>query len=277
MKALVFLVGFLSTAAFSQPNCNAYKWMGDSTQYKACTFTEKRIGRYYQFSREFHKMMDSALAICPHFAYAWREKSAAYVKSGNFLEWKKLIDKAVELEPAVYLPVRISLRYKFFADYKGALKDLEELAQKTNGNVGQSSNGTYHLNVVKALCLKALGKRIEAISVLEAHFKNEPTNRSLYDYLHLGVLYLETGNLPKALEYLEKQIATYTFAENHFYLALCYKQSRELDKFRIHLLKAQELMLLRKCIFDEYNELFDQVYLDQIIKEIKVAEGLSKK
>ena len=61
---------------------------GDSLKYEACKETENAQG-YYQFSKEFQTVMDNAIEIDPTFAYAYRAKSVAYLKSGDFFAMEK--------------------------------------------------------------------------------------------------------------------------------------------------------------------------------------------
>ncbi|WP_378184800.1 hypothetical protein ACE939_08410 [Aquimarina sp. W85] len=90
---LIFLFSFSSI--FSQPNCEAFKYYGETLKYEACKKAEQ-IQNYYQFSKKFQKILDESILIDSTFAYAYREKSVAYLKSGDFITWKRLIDKAVK-------------------------------------------------------------------------------------------------------------------------------------------------------------------------------------
>lgn len=268
MKLFVISALFICTLPLlAQPNCKAFLWQGDTAQYLACKLLEENINKYYQFSREFHALIDSAIEICPRFAYAYREKAAPYVKSGHFLEWKKYIDLAVKYDTLGYLPVRASLRYKFFADYNGALEDIRLLEQKVKGNIGYSSNGTYHLLVVKALCLKQSGELTNGIQVLEAWVNKKEYTPGLYDYLHLGVMYLEAGDYKKADHYLTLQNKKYEYAETYYYLSLLCSKTNQLDRVKALKEKALNLFLKNQKLNDPYNYLINQIDLRQLSKE----------
>jgi len=248
----------------AQPNCKVFLWKGDTAQYQACKLLEENIGKYNQFSKEFHALVDSAIEICPRFAYAYREKAAPFVKSGQFIEWKKYIDLAVKYDTLGYLPVRASLRYKFFADYTGTLEDIGLLEQKVKGNIGYSSNGTYHLLVVKALCLKQSGDQAKGIQVLEAWVNNKVYTPGLYDYLHLGVMYLEAGDYKKAEHYLLLQNNKYDYAETYYYLSLLTGKINQMDKMKSYKERATNLFLKNQKLNDPYNNLIDQIDLRQL-------------
>jgi len=276
MKHVLVISFFLPLGVCGQPNCQAFLYDGDTLQYKACKLIEDIDKRYYQFSREYQELMDEALEICPYFAYAYREKSSAYVKSGNFIMWKKLIDKAVEYAPQDYLGVRASLKFKMFADYKGAIEDINKLDSLFDYDIGPTSNGIYHLNIAKALCYKALGQKEKAIEIVEDQLEKDAHYLGAYDYLHLGVLYFETNRLQKAIDAFQQQEEENNLAENHFYLALVYKELGQIDQYIKHLEEANSLYNNRYHMFDSYNHLLDEIFLENIENEIKTATTLAK-
>lgn len=251
----------------AQPNCNVFLWEGDTAQYKACKILTENQSNYYQFTQAFHKLVDSALLICPYFAYAYREKAAPYVKSGNFIEWKRYIDLAVKYDSLGYLPVRASLRYKFFADYDGTIQDIELLERINKFDIGSTSNGTYHLTIVKALCYKQLGKTKEGIDLIERLIQQKNYTAGLYDYLHLGVMYYETGNYEKCIIILNKQLAQYDFAEVQYYLASSYKKIGNTEAYLQAKQSAVKLYKENKRMFDQYHFMIDQIF-EQDINQI---------
>jgi len=261
---ILVIVFFTFQLAVSQPNCNVYIWQGDTAQYMACKLLEENINNHYQFSKEFQALVDSAISICPRFAFAYREKAAPYVKSGNFIEWKKYIDLAVKYDTLSYLPVRASLRYKFFADYVGSIEDIELLEKKATGDIGYSSNGTYHLSVVKALCLKQTGRITEGIQILEEFVSKENYMPGLYDYLHLGVMCLETGDFNKSKKYLLLQNVQYEYAETYYYLSLLSKKANQFEEVNYFKKKSEDLYQKSQKLNDPYNYLIDQIDYQQI-------------
>jgi tetratricopeptide (TPR) repeat protein len=272
MRLFIFIFFFVSVSiSYSQGNCNAFLWQKDTLKYKACQLIENNQDKFYQFDSRFHKLMNEALEICPYYAYPYRELAAPYVKSGNFLMWKKYIDKAVKYEPKDYLSVRASLRFKFFADFKGAIKDIDSLSSIVSYDIGYSSNGTYHLNVVKGLCLKSLGRTDEAIAIIAKQSEIED-DFGMYNYLHLGVLYMEKEDCKNALDSFEKQSNINNLAENQYYAALSNKNLNNLTKALSFLKEALKLYRSEQRMFDPYNELIDQIYMSDITREIKSIE-----
>lgn len=256
----------------AQPNCEVYKFSGDTLKYKACK-KAMEISGHYQFSKEYQTILDEAIKIDPTFDYAYWAKSIAYLKSGDFITWKTLIDKAVELNPNEHLGYRGWCRYQFFRDYKGAIADIEKLDSLVTYDIGQSQNGTYHLNIAKGLCYKALGENEKATTIIENQIQlNEEENFvGAYDYLHLGVLYLEAKEWEKAFEAFHKQSEYNELAENQYYLALTFKAVGKLTDYKSCLEKAKQLYLKGSKMFDPYSDPMDKIYFETIERELKTG------
>ena len=263
---------FAFSSAFAQPNCEAYKYYGDTLKYEACK-KAMEIKGHYQFSKEYQTVLDESIEIDPTFDYAYWAKSIAYLKSGDFVTWKKLIDKAVEYNPKEHLGYRGWCRYQFFRDYKGAIKDVEKLDSLVDYDIGQSQNGTYHLNIAKGLCYKAIGEKEKAIAIIEKQIKlnEEEDFVGAYDYLHLGVLYLGTEKIEKAVETFKKQSENNELAENQYYLALTYLKLDKPAESKSCLEKAKELYIGGRKMSDPYSNPMDKIYLEDIENELKTA------
>lgn len=264
-KIVLFLL--LPLYGFSQPNCNYFLVKGDTAQYKACKSVEGLSNRYYQFQKEFHDILDSAIKIAPNFAYAYREKSVAYLKSGDFLTWKLLIDKAVALEPLTHLGARGWCRYQFFRDYQGAITDIEKLDSMTTYNIGYSVNGDYHLNIAKALCYSALNQKQKAIDVFNAQLSTENYSPNLYDYYQLGVTYYQLNDYDKALKAFERQSQINELAENAYYKCLIYKQQNNIAAYKTYKELALKLYQSKKYLFDTYTHHLNKVFYETILNE----------
>lgn len=227
-----------------RPNCEAYRYMGDDC-YNACKQSYNAI-MYPQGSRKSQEYFDKAIDLCPDFAYAWHEKAVPYLKRGSFIEWKAMMDKAVDLEEEQRLGYRGWCRYQFLRDYEGAIKDIERLEEIMQGyDIGYAQNGDCHLLVAKALCYKGLGQKEKALQVLEA-FVNDPNFFAMpYDFLHLAVMYLEADMLSKSEQALAEQIKVNpNLADNYYYLA------------RTKLALGQKNA--SKTAFQKCNELYEQ-------------------
>ncbi len=269
MRSILMIIGLiLSYTLLGQPNCEAFKYYGDELKYKACKTAEKRAG-HYQFSKAYQEALDEALAIDSTFAFAYRAKSTAYLKSGDFLSWKQLMDKAVQYDPKGQLDYRGWCRYQFFRDYEGAIADIELLDSLVDYDIGHSVNGDYHLHIARALCYKAIGQPKKAISIIEKQLQDITHFLGVYDHLHLGVLYHETQQYDKAVEALKQQEQTNDLAENRYYLALVYKALGDEVEYRSNLKEAKLKYENGLKMFDPYVEQMDKIYLEDIENQLK--------
>jgi tetratricopeptide (TPR) repeat protein len=212
---------------------------------------------------------DKAIALCPSFDYAYREKSVPYLKRGDFVTWRMIIDQAVRLDPAVYLGIRGWCRYKFLSDYQGAIEDIEKLDSLVSFDIGYTGDGDYHLQFIRALSYKGLGQKQKAIDIIEKRMSEEKYSPLSYDYLHAGVLYLETGAYAGAIANLKKQITVNDYiAETYYYLAITYKKLQNKEEWEKNITRAREYYLQGRQRTDPYTAPMDKIYLITIENEL---------
>ena len=242
----------------AQVNCTAIE--GEDCK-KACEIFNKDSAS--QGSRQSQEHFDEAIALCPTFSNAYMEKSVPYLKRGDFITWKTLIDKAVDLDPKIHLPYRAWCKFQFLRDYKGAIADfdkMEKLSLKLNEYFSQ--NGDYNLEVVKGICYSALGQKEKAISIFENYLSRTDRNQGLYDYYQLGVTYFESGKYDKALENFEKQSKYNDFAENIYFKSKVAKiRNKDYLDLKTFALKSYDE---GKKMKDVYTHHFNKVYRRQI-------------
>jgi len=258
------LISFYALNA--QPNCEAYKYYKQDLKYKACKTAEQRKG-HYQFSRAYQEAFDDALAIDSTFDYAYRAKSTAYLKSGDFITWKSLMDQAVALAPKDHLDYRGWCRYQFFKDYKGAIADIERLDSLISYGIGYSVNGEYHLQIARAICYRALGDPATALRIIKDQLSVEGYDAGLYDYLHLGVTLLDLEEYEQAVVAFKQQQERNDLAENRFYLSRAYKALGNMEVAKETLDIAESKYVKKDRMFDVYAEQMDKIYLADIMKE----------
>lgn len=265
---LLFLLSPLFLLA--QPNCNYYKMTGDTAQYEACVLMEA-AGKHYQFTREAFELYDAALEVCDYHAEAYYEKAVVYLKAGNFVKWSEYMERAVELNPKEFLGIRAGCDAKCWADYEGAIADIERLDSLVDYDIGPIHDGSYHLDAFKAICYKNLGKFDKAISIFEEHLATRPDQIGSYDLLHLGVCYMEVGKYDEAVARFIQQTEINEMAENQYYLALSYKTlSREKD-YIAAIQKSHSLYKKDIRMIDGFQTMEDQVFLKQVEDELNRA------
>lgn len=254
--SLLILVVYSNIQA--QVNCNAVE--GKDCK-KACEL--HNYWGEYQGSRESQEGFDEAIKLCPNFSNAYMEKAVPYLKNGDFVTWKILIDKAVAISPEKYLGYRGWCKYQFLRDYKGAIADIEALEKiYPTGYLGYSANGDYELHIAKAICYSALGQKEKAISIIENQLAKKEHNIGLFDYYQLGLTYFELSKYDKALENFEKQSKQNDFAENIYFKSKVAKIRNKdyLDLKKMALKSYDE----GKTMKDGYTHHFNKVYRTQI-------------
>jgi tetratricopeptide (TPR) repeat protein len=267
----IFLLASLGLVAYAEPNCNIYKMENNMPCYEACVLATTGGGA--QGSRKSQEKFDKAIEQCPTLDYAYMEKSVPYLKRGDFVTWKKLIDKAVALNTTLHLGYRGWCRYQFLRDYRGAIKDFEKLDTLFPHDIGYSQNGDYQLTIVKALCYSAIGEKDKAIAIIEAQLGKKGYSPMVYDYLHLGVLKMETEDIAGSIESLAKSIALNDYlAEPYYYLGLIYKSKNLKADYKSSMEKAKAYYLKGYKRFDPYTHPMHKVYLSDIERELTSAQ-----
>jgi tetratricopeptide (TPR) repeat protein len=261
-----------SAFAFGQYNCEAFKATGDTCKYEACKYIEN-APKHFQLLKEYHDIYNKALEICPDYHPAYKSKSIAYLKTGDFIMWKKLIDKAVEMSPLDHLDYRGWCRFQFFRDYKGAIADIERLQKSVGIDAGFGQNGMYHLNIARALCYKMLGEKDKAIEIIEKHLNVDNSDTGLYVNYHLGILYYEKGAFEKALSTFNKQTQEHSFAENEYYKSLVYKALNKTQEQKQALEKSLKLYQEEVFMRDVYSHQVDKIYFLQVKEEYDQVVG----
>lgn len=270
MRSIVLLLLISVQLLSAQPNCNYFKLVGDTLQYKACLLMEEGA-QHYQFTREAFEYYDQAIAVCPYHAEAYYEKGVVYLKAGNFIKWREYMDKAVELNPKEFLGIRAACDAKFWGDFHSAIADIDRLDALVDYDIGHIHDGSYHLDAYKALCYKNVGDFKKAIDIFENHIAMRPDLIGDYDFLHLGVCYLELGTYEKAIFCFNKQSEINEMAENQYYLSLAFKGLNKDAEYIQAIKKAESLYLKDLRFIDGFHTMNDQVFLQQILEEKKMS------
>ena len=266
MKSYFFLTGILFIVRFAsgQINCIVFE-TGDCK--KSCEYYNRALN-YPQGSRQSQSLFDSAIYYCPSFAEAYREKSVPFLKRGLFMEWKKIMDKAVDLNPRMYIGIRGWCLFKFLKDYKNALSDFVRLDSLANGKMGTSGDGEYPLRILMALSKREVGDCKGALSEFDKSISASEKNNSIgrYDYLLRGITKLKCMDLSGALADFEKQNVIYSsLADTYYYTGQVYLLLKKQDLADRHFIKAKELFkgsgYHRQ---DPYCSLLDEVSLADV-------------
>lgn len=267
MKSWLLFFSILFTGGIADAQVNCIIFPENSNCKKACEYYNKAIS-FHQGSKQSQLYFDSAIYYCSSFAIAYREKSVPYLKRGLFAEWKKLIDKAVGLEPLRYLGIRGWCLFKFLRDYKNAMADFILLDSLSKGNMGASGDGDYALRTLLALCKRELGDLKGALTEFDKYISEaEKTNHlKSYDYLLRGITRLKNLDYTGAMSDFEKQKNSYPLlADTWYYIGKVFAAQGKNDLAMENFVRAKELFTKtgyhRK---DIYCSQPDEVYLADI-------------
>lgn len=257
---------------------------------KKSTFSEEEGTRLSQtlFEQEFGQhnhmgppqgtsksmtMLDSILKLDPTNAAAWREISIPYLKRGMPLEWKPLIDKAVEYNAETWQPMRGYLYLYFYRDYKKAIADFD--ASDTLTEYIDYPQG-HSVDFWRGIAYLGQKDYQNSIAYWNKHITKETEDSGedwveLEAFLYRGIAYYESGNSEKALENFDKVIAYFKqSADAKYYKALILKEIGKTD---------EAISLVNDAIVDfkaefynnrDYVEALRQIYLSDL-EELKIA------
>lgn len=265
MKKILLLTLLVSfNLLIAQQNCELLK--DDPKCYKACQLYNQE-SEHYQGSYASQKHLSDAIELCPTLSNAYFEKSVAYLKRGLFIQWKQLIDKAVELAPRQHLSYRAWCQFSFLHNYEETIRDLNKLTELEEASfIGVGQSGDYDLRIVLALSYKQTKKNKKAIEIMESTMAKKDYYLGPYDYLHLGVMYLENEQFDKAVKAFKKQIQENELAEVYFYLATTFLKIKNEIEAKVNSEKALELYKNGRKMHSFYYEFHDQIYLKDIQK-----------
>jgi len=266
-KTLAIIFVFYTSLNFSQGNCLLYP--EGSNERKACELAGT-IGELKQGSRESQLRFDSIIKLNPNYAWAYFEKSVAFLKRGLLVDGFKLLNKAVELAPKSHLCYRA---YWYFQNrnYKMCINDLESYYALPNAYIYElTPGGEKDMRIILGLAYAKTGNLEKAIETIVNCFKSYKSEDDfgLSDYHTLGILYVKNKQYDKAIKVLNKQISiNKDLAATYYYLGLAYKglanKAESVRQFKDALLKFED-----PYRYFNANAGF-KVYLSDIQKEIQ--------
>lgn len=273
VKLLKFFLSLLFCILF-YTNCTENNRLFSKTEDKRLSkaLFEKEFGNHdhtkpIQGSVASMKMLDSILELDPTNAAAWRQISIPYLKRGMPLEWKPLIDKAVQYDPKTWQPMRGYLYLWFYRDYKKAIADFD--ASDTLTDYLDYPQG-HSVDFWRGIAYLGLKDHKNSIAYWDKHITKETEDTGedwveLEAFLYRGIAYYESENLEKALENFDKVIHYFKqSADAKYYKALVLNRKNE---------KTEALKHIEDAIIDfkagfynnrPYVETLRQLYIEDL-------------
>jgi tetratricopeptide (TPR) repeat protein len=233
--------------------------------------------KFYMAGKKFHwnddnrtalKYYESAIAIDPEFASAYRAIAVANYNLGLFSEEKKYIQKALELSDRVSERERYQIQgdyYERSETYDKSIEAFSKLLELYPDDI----NGNNVLGLIYA----DIEEWDKAIERYEVNFKNKV--EFMYAYANLANAYRGKGLYDKAKEILEFYLDNFPdHAYIHHALSLLYIQRSELDLAMIEVEKSFKLDPTDYINFMRKGDIF--LYKGDLIKAEEEYRKLSQ-
>lgn len=227
-----------------------------------------------QGSQQEQWCFDRAVKADPTYAKAWMQKSVSHTKRGQYAEGFRLLNKAVELEPAEYLGYRGYVKLYMLRDYDGAIEDfmrLDALTPKVrdapwgediyhvlglaNLQKGQYEEARYFFD-------KSIGLTIEEQGEDWVDVKT---------FFYNGVVNFELGDIQEALSNLDKALQYYNkYTEACYYKGMVLASLNQREKACSYFKKSLNFFQEGYVYENSYYEIPNQLYLSDIERALRL-------
>jgi tetratricopeptide (TPR) repeat protein len=228
-------------------------------------YEEVMTGQFQQGSDIEQKYLDSAIIYNPSNADAYYEKSAWQIKTGNYVEYFKYMDKAVELKPEIYLGWRGAVKLHYLRDYEGAIEDISaynDLFPKSNETSARGESTDYLLGL-SYMGLENYDKAIYYFnkSIATAKSKDLMGYIDPYTFLYKAVSHMNLQEYRQADLELERTLTYFVnCAEAYYYKAFLALENENQQLACKNMKKALFNFDQGYYLNDPYREVHNQLY-----------------
>jgi tetratricopeptide (TPR) repeat protein len=236
-------------------------------------FLLERVWKHYEGTVAWKRAIDSVLSICPNSGRIWGDLAMVYMIRGQYVEGLAHLDKAVSLDPFIYLGNRAWYRMRYLRDYEGAIADLDQLEKVAGHTLVYVSNA--HMFIMKGLAYRGLNNHQKALEMYDIAIAEQITSKGpewlgLYDYLYRGIIKFRMGNFDGAIEDLNLEVKQYeSLADTYYYRGMAYAATGRKDEARMDLQRAKELILSEgQKRWESFVLYSDEIFLSDIDKAL---------
>lgn len=275
-KLLKYCLSFLLLISLSCKNENLNEGSSEDSKLIAKDIWDTENSKHgfngsFQGTPKAMTLLDNIIALDSTNADALREISVPFLKRGMPLEWKPKFDKAVEHDPATWVPWRGYLYLWFYRDYEKAIADFnasDSLTPYLDYPQGHS------VDFWRGIAYLGAKDYENSIVYWDKHITRETEDSGedwveLEAFLYRGIAYYESDNIEKANENFDKVIQYFTnSADAKYYKAQLLRSEGD---------KKAALNMIEDAIVDfnngyynnrAYVETLRQIYLEDL-EELK--------
>jgi len=261
ISSIVVLVSFLITLRYfnQSPRGQAEFWY-------------QMIELFRQGSIEQQWCLEKSIQSDPTFHRAYMEKSVAFNKRGHYHEGFKLLNKAVEISPVIYLGYRGYVKLYMLHDFKGAIDDFLRLdpltPEVTDAPWGED---IYH---VIGLSYQQLGELDSAKIYYDRSIQKKTALLGeewvdVKTFFYYGLVELALGNYQASIDLFDKAIAYSTiFSEAYYYRGLAYQKLNNPIAACANFQESYAYFSQGYAMSNPYYEVPHQIYLSTIENSI---------
>lgn len=211
----------------------------------------------------------------PDFSNAYMEKSVAFNKRGEYAQGFSILNQAVDIDPSNHLGYRGWLRLVKLKDYVGAIYDLERLDSLTPDFEDYPWGENIHY--LLGICYNGLGNFERAKYEYRLYFNSQKDSSYLNSmaFVYYGNILLEQDSLKEANHLFNTALKIDKYRiEAYYSKGLYFKKINELDSANTNFKKALKLFDDGYKNQDLYNEVFQEIYKNEIETELVNSQNI---
>lgn len=231
----------------------------------------KKAATFQQGSEMEIAYYDSIIALNPNYDNAWWEKSTWCIKKGDYINYFKYMNKAVELNPKVHIGWRGVVRLYYLRDYLGAINDLNTLIDFYPDQKDIAARGEPVLFLLGKAYWQMKEYKI-AVEYLDKYIEEETTTSGeewvdVNAFLYKGICLEKQGKYIEAHKAFEKGIQYgRKFPEAYYHAGIALIALKQNQKACEYFAKAKQYAENGYIKRDAYREVFGQLYYDDIVQ-----------
>lgn len=200
-----------------------------------------------------------------------RHSSVQNTKNGFFVQAIEKLDKACSLDATTHGYYGWVLLF-FYHDYKRALEHFNSYDNLTP-TFSDVANGD-DIHFLKGIAEMKLGNYKNSIKEfnLSERIANERGGKLNYPFelqLYIGRCYEKIGNYSNSLKCYDTANKIVEVADNYYYKAMLLKKMKKSKQSIFNLEKAYQLIKEGRKNRDNYYEVFDEIYIQDVVKELE--------